>query len=139
MHEGDKPLRVSRKSWWMNRWFLPVFSLAMGLGMWGAFWAGGDPTGGAVSFAVMAIFGAVFFFGGKSETIRGMRGDGRDERWAMIDQQATAFAGLTVITATLVGFGIEVAHGRDGSPYGQLAAIAGIAYLLAFFVARWRS
>jgi hypothetical protein len=116
MHEGDKPLKVSHKSWWMNRWFLPAFSIAMGLGMWGAFWAGGDPTGGAVSFAVMAVFGAIFFFGGKSETIRGMRGDGRDERWAMIDQQATAFAGLAIITATLVGFGIEVAHGRDGRP-----------------------
>jgi hypothetical protein len=132
-------VNARRKSWWTNRWFLPASSLAMGLAMWAAFWAGGDPKGGAVSFLIMAIFGAIFFFGGKSETIRGMRGDGRDERWAMIDQQATAVSGLAIITATLVGFGIEVAHGRDGSPYGQLAAIGGISYLLAFFVARWRS
>ncbi len=68
-----------------------------------------------------------------------MRGDGRDERWAMIDLRATAVAGLAVIIAIIVGFVIELARGRSGSPYSQLAAVAGIAYLLAFFAGRWRS
>jgi hypothetical protein len=87
----------------------------------------------------MTAFAAVFVLGGRSETIRGMRGDGRDERWAMIDLRATAVAGLAVIIAIIVGFFIEIARGRSGSPYGQLGAVAGIAYLLAFFVGRWRS
>lgn len=90
-------------------------------------------------FVVMLIFGSIFFFGGKSETIRGLRGDGRDERWEMIDLRATAMAGLVVITAILIGFGIEIAIGRDGSPYGTLAAIAGIAYLVAIVIGRFRS
>jgi hypothetical protein len=135
----EKPVHAGRRSWWANRWFLPGFAVALGLGLWGASWAGGHPGQGAVSFAAMTAFAAVFVLGGRSETIRGMRGDGRDERSAMIDLRATAVAGLAVIIAIIVGFFIEIARGRSGSPYGQLGAVAGIAYLLAFFVGRWRS
>ena len=135
----DKPVPAGRRRWWANRWFLPGFAVALGLGLWGALWTGGHPGEGAVSLAVMTAFAAVFVLGGRSETIRGMRGDGRDERWAMIDLRATAIAGLAVIIAIIVGFFIQIARGRSGSPYGQLGAVAGIAYLLAFFVGRWRS
>ena len=85
-------------------------------------------------FAVMAVFGAALLLRGGNETIRANRGEGRDERWAMIDLRATAFAGLVVITAVIVGFMVEIANGRDGSPYGLLGAIAGIAYVVAFLV-----
>jgi len=74
------------RSWWFNKWVQPAVALALGLVMWGAFWAGGDPATGLLSFGIMAVFGAVLPFGGRSETVRGMRGDGRDERWAMIDR-----------------------------------------------------
>lgn len=134
-----KPMQAGHKSWWMNKWFLPAFCVALGIGLWAAFWAGGDPGEGALSFGVMTTFGALLLLGGRSETVRGMRGDGRDERWAMIDQRATAFAGLVVIWAIIVGFFIEVAQGRNPSPYGQLGAIAGLAYLVALFIGRWRS
>ncbi len=40
-------------------------------------WIGGDPGGGLVSLAIMTAFGALFLFGGRSETIRGLRGDAR--------------------------------------------------------------
>jgi hypothetical protein len=33
----------------------------------------------------------------------------------------------------------EWAHGRDGSPYAQLAAVAGVAYLAALALLRLRS
>jgi hypothetical protein len=58
---------------------------------------------------------------------------------ATSDLRATAGAGLAVIIALIVGFFIEPARGRSGSPYSQLAAVAGTAYLLAFFIGRWRS
>jgi hypothetical protein len=135
----EKPMQTGHRSWWANRWFLPGFAVALGLGLWGASWAGGHPGQGALSFAAMAAFGAVFALGGRSETVRGMRGDGRDERWAMIDLRATAVAGLAVIIAVIAGFFIQIAHGRSGWPYAQLGAVAGTAYLLAFFVGRWRS
>jgi hypothetical protein len=68
-------------------------------------------------------------FGGRSETIRGLCGDGRDERFQRIDIHATAFAGTVVITAIIVGFVVELAHGRDGDPYTWLGALGGVAYL----------
>ena len=33
----------------------------------------------------------------------------------------------------------EWAHGRDGSPYVALGAIAGLAYLAALALLRWRA
>jgi hypothetical protein len=86
----------------------------------------------------MTGFGALILFGGRSETIRGLRGDGRDERFRQIDVVATAVAGLAVITAVIVAFVVEVARGHSGSPYGWLGAIAGLAYLAAVGVLRVR-
>jgi len=86
----------------------------------------------------MAFAGAVFLFGGRSETIRGLRGDGRDERFQRMDIHATAFAGTVVIVAVLVGFVVELAHGHNGNPYTWLAAIGGVAYMAALVVMRLR-
>ncbi len=36
------------------------------------------------------MVGLIFLLGGRSETIRGLRGNGRDERFAMLDLKATA-------------------------------------------------
>ena len=65
----------------MNRskWFLPLFSVGLGFAMLAALWIGGDPGVGVFSLGVMMAFGALILFGGRSETIRGLRGDGRDD------------------------------------------------------------
>lgn len=47
-------------------------------------------------------------------------------------------AGLAAIAGIIIGFIVEIANGRNGSPYLVLGAIAGIAYIVAFFVERWR-
>ena len=121
-----------------SKWFLPLFALAVGGVVFGAQAIGGHPGSGLVSLGIMALFGAVFLFGGRSETIRGLRGDGRDERFRRIDIHATAFAGTVVITAVIVGFVVELAHGRDGNPYTWLGALGGLAYLAAIVVMRLR-
>ena len=121
-----------------SKWFLPLFALALGGVVFGAQAIGGHPGSGLVSLGIMASFGAVFLFGGRSETIRGLRGDGRDERFRRIDIHATAFAGTVVITAVIVGFVVELAHGRDGNPYTWLGALGGLAYLAAIVVMRLR-
>ncbi len=122
-----------------SKWFLPLFSVALGLAFFAAQWIGGDAGSGLVSLGIMAAFGALILLGGsRSETIRGLRGDGRDERFKQIDVHATALAGTAVITAILVAFGVEVARGNDGSPYSWLGAIAGVAYLVAVVVLRAR-
>jgi hypothetical protein len=86
----------------------------------------------------MVAFGALVLAGGRSETIRGLRGDGRDERFRQMDVTATAFAGTVVILAIIVAFVVEVAHGNDGSPYTWLGAVAGLAYIAAIVVQRLR-
>ena len=132
-------MAMATRSWWFNKWVQPAIALVLGLVMWAAFWAGGDPVVGLISFTIMAAFGALLLFGGRSEMVRGMRGDGRDERWAMIDLRATALAGLVVITAVIVAFIVEIAHGQDGSPYTWLGALGGVAYLVGLLIGRWRS
>ena len=121
-----------------SKWFLPLFALALGGVVFGAQAIGGHPGSGLVSFGILAFTGAIFLFGGRSETIRGLRGDGRDERFQRIDIHATAFAGLVVIVAIIVAFIVELAHGRDGNPYTWLGALGGLAYLVALVVMRLR-
>ena len=126
-------MRVTR-----SRWFLPLFAVALGLVVFVAQWIGGDPGSGLVSFAIVAGFGLLVLLGGRSETIRGLRGDGRDERFRRIDIHATALAGLAVITAVIVAFLVEVARGHNGTPYTWLAALGGVTYLAAIIIFRIR-
>ena len=121
-----------------SKWFLPSFSLALGLVVLGASWLGGNPGAGAISFGILAVFGLLVLLAGRSETIRGLRGDGRDERFAQIDLQATAVAGLAVIVALIVAWLVATARGQSGSPYDWLLATGGLAYLLAVVWFRWR-
>jgi hypothetical protein len=120
-------------------WTLPAFSVALGAITWAASWIGGHPIAGLAGFAIMVAFGAVFVVGRRSESIRMMTAGRRaDERWRSIDLRATAAAGLAVITV-IVAFLREIAHGRSGSPYAQLGAVAGLSYLVALVWMRWRS
>ena len=121
-----------------SKWFLPAFSLVLGLVMLAVSWLGGHPGEGVISLAVLAAFGLVILLAGRSETIRGLRGDGRDERFAQIDLQATALAGLAVIVALIVAWMVAIARGQSGNPYGWLLAIGGLTYVLAVAYFRWR-
>jgi hypothetical protein len=121
-----------------SKWFTPLFAVALGLVMFAAQWIGGNPRSGLGSLAIMSAFGALVLFGGRSETIRGLRGDGRDERFREIDIHATAIAGMAVITAIIVAFIVELARGHSGMPYAWLGAVGGLAYLLAVIAFRLR-
>jgi drug/metabolite transporter (DMT)-like permease len=121
-----------------TKWFLPLFCVVLGAAVFVAQWIGGNPRSGLISFASLAVFGGLILVGGRSETVRGLRGDGRDERFRMIDIHATAIAGVVLICTLIVVWLVELARGHDGSPYGQLMAVAGIAYLGAIAFMRWR-
>ena len=121
-----------------SKWFLPSFSLALGLVVLAVSWLGGSLGAGLISLAVLAAFGLFVLLAGRSETIRGLRGDGRDERFAQIDLQATALAGLAVIVALIVAWMVAIARGQSGNPYGWLLAIGGLTYVLAVAYFRWR-
>jgi drug/metabolite transporter (DMT)-like permease len=121
-----------------SKWTIPAFSVAMGVVLLGANIAGHQLVLGLWSLGIMVLFGAAVLLGGRSETVRGLRGDGRDERFAMLDLQATAMAGLALIIAVIVAFIVEVARGHSGEPYDWLGAIGGLAYLAAVIVFRVR-
>ena len=121
-----------------SKWFLPLFAVALGLLTFVAQWIGGNPRSGLVSFAILAGAGLVLLLGGRSETIRGLRGDGRDERFREIDIHATALAGIAVITALIIAFLVELARGHNGEPYSWLGAIGGITYIAAIIIFRIR-
>ena len=121
-----------------TKWFLPLFAVLLGAIVFVAQWIGGDPHSGLVSFAILAGAGLLLLLGGRSETIRGLRGDGRDERFRMIDIHATALAGVAVIYTVIVMFVIELARGHNGNPYGWLGAIGGITYIAAIIIFRIR-
>jgi hypothetical protein len=121
-----------------SKWFLPSFSVALGGVVLAASWLGGDPVAGAFSFGILAVFGLLVLLAGRSETIRGLRGDGRDERFAQIDLQATAVTGLVLLVALIVAWLVATARGQSGSPYDWLLATGGLAYLLAVAWFRWR-
>lgn len=121
-----------------SKWFQPGLAVVLGLVMLAAEWMGGHPGAGAGSLAIMATFGALLVFGGRSEMVRELRGDERDERSNQTQLKAVAFAGHVTIVAVVVGFMVEVARGHGGHPFAWLAALAGVTYLgaLRFLQAR---
>jgi len=125
--------------YYRSRWWMPAFSLFLGLLMLAAFWIGGSLADGLVALGVMAALGAVFFFGRRSETLQGLGGPGRDERWERIDVHATALTGLILIVVIIGAFLVDVARGGDGNPYGLLGAVAGVAYIASVAILRARS
>ena len=123
-----------------SRWWMPLYSVGLGALVFAAFAIGGNVADGAKALGLFAAIAVVFHFGSpRSETLGGLGGSRRDERWAAIDLRASAFGGFVVILATVGAWLYELADGRDGSPYGQLLAVGGVAYIAAIAFLRWRS
>ena len=130
---GSRRKRLERAPW-----LTPLTSVALGAAMLAALWSGGHPGEGLAALGVMVLVALGLALGGRSDTVRALRGDGRDERFAMIDMRATAAAGLAVILALIVAYLVAVASGRSGQPYEWLCAVAGFAYIAAVLVLRRR-
>jgi hypothetical protein len=123
-----------------TRWFMPSFCVLVAALMLTAFAIGGDAASGAYSAAVLLFVGAVFYFGARrSETLAGLGGPGRDERWERIDVHATALSGMVLVLVIIGAWLVEIAQGKDGSPNAALGAVGGLAYVLAVAFLRWRS
>ena len=121
-----------------SRWLLPLFSLGLGIVVFVVSWVGGQFGAGLGSLAILAAFGLlILLLTGRSETVRGLT-VGRDERFAQIDQRATAVAGLVVIVTLIVAWLVATARGQNGHPYDWLLATSGLSYLLAIAFFRWR-
>jgi hypothetical protein len=123
-----------------SKWLVPGLSVAMGMLFLGVQWASGDLGGGLVSLAIMVGLAAVLVaFSGRSALVDVMRNPRADERSAMLDLRATAFSGIVLILVVIGAVIYELARGQNPSPYAQLGAIAGVAYLVALIGLQRRS
>jgi hypothetical protein len=101
-------------------------------------WLGGDRAFAVGGFVLMSTIAVVMLIARRfSETVAGLL-DRRDERINWMDSQATIITGMTLITAIIVGFVVEIAGGQDGSPYSMLGAIGGVTYVVALGFLRLR-
>ena len=121
-----------------QRWIVPVLAITIGIAYFVVGWLGGDRTFAVFGLILMVVTAAAFVVLSRfSETVAGLM-DRRDERINRIDSEATTIAGMAVLVAVFVGLFVEIAHGRDGSPYSMLGAIGGVAYIAALIFLRFR-
>jgi hypothetical protein len=122
------PCTTDRKT--ATRLATPVLGLVLGLVMLAVFGIRGDWATGLVCLGVMAAYSAVLLgLGRRVEAVGLLGGDAPDERGREISTRAVAFAGHVLIVVTVAMFIVEVARGRDGSPWAQLAAVGGLAFI----------
>jgi hypothetical protein len=122
----------------VQRWVTPATAVAFGVAYLVAGWLGGDAAFAVGGLTLMVGIAAAMLLAGRfSESVAGLL-DRRDERINSMDSQATAFAGMAVIAAVILGFIVEVARGEDGAPYSMLGAVGGVAYVTALVVLRFR-
>lgn len=127
--------KVSRR--W-QRWALPATCVAIAIAYFVAGMVSDRAWFALFGAGLMLTVAAVFLLVARhSETARGLL-ERRDERINAIDKDASLFAGLAVLLATLVMFVVEIARGRDGSPYSELGVLGGLSYLLALVWLRFR-
>jgi hypothetical protein len=121
-----------------SKWTVPLISLGLGAVVSGALAVAGRVDDALWSMGAMVVFAGVFAFGGRSETIRGLRGDGRDERFMAMDMRATLVAGTAVMVAVIVASVVSAVNGHEGAPYNWLAVLAGLTYLASIVWQRIR-
>jgi hypothetical protein len=120
------------------RWVVPLTAVAIGIAYFVAGLLGGNLVFGVAGLLLMLATALVFVVAARrSETVAGLM-DRKDERINAIDAGASLFAGMTVLVAVLVMFVVEIARGRDGSPYDVLAAIGGVSYVSSLVYLRFR-
>ena len=121
-----------------TRWAVPVAAVIAGLAYLVAGVLSDDLSFSIVGVAVMLGVAVVFVVASRwSETVAGLR-DRTDERINEIDLSASLVAGMTVLLVVLAMFVVEIAQGKDGSPYSQLGALGGVTYLVALVWLRFR-
>jgi hypothetical protein len=122
-----------------TRYYLPAFCAAFAVAIGVAFAVGGHPAEALLNAILFLAIGSAILLGGRSETVRMVRGDQPDERWRSHDLRATAFTGITLILVLLGAWLVSIARGHDGQPYNALCAVAGVSYLAAVVALRVRA
>lgn len=97
-----------------SRWLVPLLVAAVAGLTFVAFWIGGRPGLGAAWAAVSIMFALVLMFGGRSDTIRLLRGDEDDERTLALELQATTMTAIVLVVALAAFFLAAGLRGESG-------------------------
>jgi hypothetical protein len=113
---------------------VPILVAAVAIPTFVAFWIGGNPQLGLVWAAVSVAFGAALAVGGRSDTLRLLRGADDDERARELEHRAMTAVAL-VLTVALAGlFLVEGIRGGSGLVYGVLLIVAEATHVAALAV-----
>ena len=120
-------------------WVVPLLVASVGIPTLVAFWIGGRPDLGALWAGVSVAVGVVLAVGGRSDTIRTLRGSEDDERTILLEYQATTATAMVLIVALVGLFLAAGIRGENGLVYGALLLLAEAVHLVALAVLRRRS
>jgi membrane protease YdiL (CAAX protease family) len=115
-------------------WLVPLGIALTAIPTFVAFWIGGNPALGAAWAGVSLVLAVIVAAGGRSETIRLVRGEQDDERAVALESQALTITSM-VLTVALVGlFLVSGIRGGSGLVYGLLLLLAEGTHLAALAV-----
>ena len=120
-------------------WVIPLLVAAVAIPTFVAFWIGDRPELGALWGAASVVFGLVLALGGRSDTIRTLRGTEDDERTILLEYKATTATAFVLIVALLGLFLAAGIRGASGLVYGLLLLLAEAAHLVALAVLNRKS
>jgi hypothetical protein len=120
------------------RW-VPALVAALAIPTFVAFWIGGDPRGGLIWGSLSVVFAVVLVLGGRSDTIRLLRGEDDDERTLALEYRATTFTAAALIVALAALFLVTAGRGDNPVVYGLLLLLAEATHLIALAVLNRRS
>jgi hypothetical protein len=124
-----------RESWW----WIPALVAALAIPTFVAFWIGGRPEAGLLWASLSVVFALVLAFGGRSETIRLIRGQDDDERAVALELQAAMLTAAVLTTVLAALFLVTAARGENPIVYGLLLLLAETTHLGALAVLNRRS
>jgi hypothetical protein len=118
---------------------VPALVASLAVPTFVAFWIGGRPQAGALWASLSVVFALVLVLGGRSDTIRLLRGEDDDERALELELRATTATGSVLIVSLAVLFLVTAARGESPLVYGLLLLLAETTHLVALAVLNRRS
>lgn len=112
-------------------WLVPVLVAGVAVPTFVAFWVGGRPELGAAWAAASVVFALALLVGGRSDTIRMLRGDEDDERTLALESQAMTVTALVLVVALAGLFLAAGIRGESGVVYGVLLIVAELTHIAA--------
>ncbi len=115
-------------------WLVPVLVAGVAVPTFVAFWVGGRPELGAAWGAASVVLALVLLVGGRSDTIRMLRGDEDDERTLALESQAMTVTALVLVVVLAGLFLTAGIRGESGVVYGVLLIVAELTHIAALAV-----